>query len=57
MNFLIYHSGFVSTVAEKAYDPTAKRDGIDTLIRSLVENGVKPGSERLSPSSAAPGAS
>jgi predicted TIM-barrel fold metal-dependent hydrolase len=38
------HSGFVSTVREQAYDHDAKRDGIDTLIRSLVDNGVKPGS-------------
>ena len=42
--FLIYHSGFVSTVAEQAYDHAAKRDGIDTLIRSLVENDIKPNS-------------
>jgi predicted TIM-barrel fold metal-dependent hydrolase len=44
VKFLIYHSGFVSTVPEQAYDHAAKRDGIDTLIRSLVENDVKPGS-------------
>jgi uncharacterized protein len=42
--FLIYHSGFVSTVAEQPYDHAAKRDGIDTLIRSLVENEIKPNS-------------
>jgi predicted TIM-barrel fold metal-dependent hydrolase len=33
----------VSTVREQAYDHAAKRDGIDTLIHSLVENAVKPG--------------
>ncbi len=44
VNFLIYHSGFVSRVPELPYDHAAKRDGIDTLIHSLVENGVKPGS-------------
>jgi predicted TIM-barrel fold metal-dependent hydrolase len=44
VKFLIYHSGFVSTVREQAYDHDAKRDGIDTLIRSLLDNGVKPGS-------------
>ena len=43
VKFLIYHSGFVTTVREEAYDPAAKRDGIDTLIRSLAESGVKPG--------------
>jgi hypothetical protein len=30
--------------ARGAYDPAARRDGIDTLIRSLVENEVAPGS-------------
>jgi uncharacterized protein len=44
VNFLIYHSGFVSTVREEPYDPAANRDGIDTLIRSLIKNQVKPGS-------------
>ena len=43
MKFVIYHSGFVSTVREQPYDPGAKRDGIDTLVRSLLDNGVKPG--------------
>ncbi len=44
VKFLIYHSGFVSTVREQPYDHGARRDGIDTLIRSLLDNGVKPGS-------------
>jgi hypothetical protein len=44
VKFLIYHSGFVTSVREQAYDRGAKRDGVDTLIRSLVESGVKPGS-------------
>ena len=44
VSFLIYHSGFVSGVNESAYDHAARRDGIDTLIRSLVDNDVKPGS-------------
>ena len=42
VKFLIYHSGFVTDVKEQAYDPAAKRDGIDTLIRSLADNGVAP---------------
>ena len=44
VKFLIYHSGFVSSVKEGPYDSSPGRDGIDTLIRSLQENGVKPGS-------------
>jgi len=43
VNFLIYHSGFVPDKPEGAYD--AKRaDGIDALVTSLLENGIKPGS-------------
>jgi uncharacterized protein len=42
--FLIYHSGFVTGVPERAFTGRGADDGIDTLIRSLVENGVKPGS-------------
>jgi predicted TIM-barrel fold metal-dependent hydrolase len=44
VSFLIYHSGFVTEVEEKPYGENAKGDGIDTLIRSLEENGIKPGS-------------
>ena len=44
VNFLIYHSGFVTGVREQAYDPSGRRDGIDTLVTSLIKNGVKPGS-------------
>jgi predicted TIM-barrel fold metal-dependent hydrolase len=44
VKFLVYHSGFVTSVKEGPYDPAARRDGIDTLIRSLIENDVKPGS-------------
>ena len=43
MNFLIYHSGFVADKPEGPYDPT-RFDGIDALITSLQQNGVKPGS-------------
>ena len=41
VKFLIYHSGFVTSVKEGPY---GQRDGVDTLIRSLRDNGVKPGS-------------
>jgi uncharacterized protein len=41
MNFLIYHSGFVSTKAEGPYD-AQRTDGIDALITSLQKAGVKP---------------
>ena len=41
VKFLVYHSGFVTSVKEGPY---GQKDGIDTLIRSLIENDVKPGS-------------
>jgi len=44
VNFLVYHSGFVTSVPEQPYDESGRRDGIDTLVSSLVKNGVKPGS-------------
>jgi predicted TIM-barrel fold metal-dependent hydrolase len=44
VNFLVYHSGFVTSVAEQPYDESGRRDGIDTLVSSLIKNGVKPGS-------------
>jgi predicted TIM-barrel fold metal-dependent hydrolase len=44
VDFIIYHSGYVPGNAELPYDAAAKRDGIDTLIRSLVENEVPPNS-------------
>jgi predicted TIM-barrel fold metal-dependent hydrolase len=44
VSFLIYHSGFVTGVPERAYQERSASDGIDTLIRSLVENGVEPNS-------------
>src|SRR5436190_7020134 len=42
VNFLIYHSGFVTGVPEGPYQPGG--DGIDTLILSLQKNQIKPGS-------------
>jgi uncharacterized protein len=43
VSFLVYHSGFVAEVEEKAYGQNAGGDGIDTLIRSLEESGIEPG--------------
>jgi predicted TIM-barrel fold metal-dependent hydrolase len=43
VNFLIYHSGFVTQKKEGPYDPK-RNDGIDALVTSLLDNGIKPGS-------------
>jgi hypothetical protein len=42
--FLVYHSGFVTGVPERAFEGRGAGDGIDTLIQSLIENGVAPNS-------------
>ena len=42
VNFLIYHSGFVAEKREGPYDP-ARTDGIDSLVTSVREAGIKPG--------------
>ena len=42
VNFLIYHSGFVTSQKEGPHDP-ARKDGIDALVTSLADNNVKPG--------------
>ncbi|MEJ8568517.1 amidohydrolase family protein [Elongatibacter sediminis] len=43
VNFLIYHSGYVPGQPEGPYDP-ARNEGVDSLIRSVIENGVAPNS-------------
>jgi predicted TIM-barrel fold metal-dependent hydrolase len=43
VNFLVYHSGFVAGQPEGRYD-TGRTEGIDALVTSLRENGVRPGS-------------
>lgn len=43
VNFLIYHSGFVTGSPEGPHDPK-RTDGVDALVTSLMENGVGPGS-------------
>jgi predicted TIM-barrel fold metal-dependent hydrolase len=42
VSFLVYHSGFVAGVPERAYSGRGAADGIDTLVRSLVDNAVQP---------------
>ncbi len=44
MNFIVYHSGFVANVEEQAFAEGAGRDGIDTLIQSVIDNDVTPNS-------------
>ena len=39
VNFLIYHSGFIPGAPEGSYDPK-RGEGVDSLIKSVLENGV-----------------
>lgn len=41
MNFIVYHSGFVPGVREQEFAEDEGRDGIDTLIQSLLDNGIQ----------------
>jgi predicted TIM-barrel fold metal-dependent hydrolase len=43
VNFLVYHSGYVQGQAEGPFDPR-RDEGIDSLVKSLVENDVPPNS-------------
>ncbi|MCC2682993.1 MAG: amidohydrolase 2 [Nitrosospira multiformis] len=42
--FLVYHSGFVTSVPEGPFQGPGADDGVDTLIRSLIDNDVPPNS-------------
>ena len=44
VDFLIYHSGFVPGKAEGPYVGEGSGDGIDTLVKSLIDNDVAPNS-------------
>lgn len=44
VDFLIYHSGFVPGKPEGPYGEGERSDGIDSLVRSLKDNGVAPNS-------------
>jgi hypothetical protein len=41
VNFVVYHSGWFPGTREGAYNP-ASTLGVDVLIKSLADNGVKP---------------
>ena len=42
VNFIIYHSGFETGHREGPYDPASAGRGVDTLVKSLEDNGVGP---------------
>jgi predicted TIM-barrel fold metal-dependent hydrolase len=44
MSFIVYHSGYVAGRKETAFDPASATDGVDTLIKSLIDNDISPNS-------------
>ncbi len=43
VSFIVYHSGFETDRREEAYDPKNAERGIDSLVKSLQDNGIGPG--------------
>jgi uncharacterized protein len=44
VNFIIYHSGFETDHRESPFDPAQATHGVDTLIKSMLDNGIAPNS-------------
>jgi predicted TIM-barrel fold metal-dependent hydrolase len=44
VSFIIYHSGFEPKRKEGPYDPAKASGGVDSLIKSLQDNGIAPNS-------------
>jgi len=43
VTFIVYHSGYQTATRERAFDARAARDGIDSLVRTVLENEIAPG--------------
>ncbi len=44
MNFIVYHSGFEVDRPEGPYDPARAERGVDSLIKSVLDNEIAPNS-------------
>lgn len=44
VNFIIYHAGYDPGVTEAAFDPKGEKAGVDSLVKSMLDNGVTPNS-------------
>jgi predicted TIM-barrel fold metal-dependent hydrolase len=44
MTFMLYHSGYDMSLTEGPYNPANAGAGVDALVKSLLDNGVKPNS-------------
>jgi predicted TIM-barrel fold metal-dependent hydrolase len=43
INFIIYHSGYDPKIPEQEFVPGKHELGVDSLIQSVIDNGIKPG--------------
>lgn len=43
MNFVVYHCGFEVAASEGPYTETTRNVGVNRLISSLIDNGIRPG--------------
>lgn len=44
VNFIVYHSGFDPAVEETEYTENSQKPGIDSLVRSVLDNQISPNS-------------
>ena len=44
VNFIVYHSGYIPKVKEGPYNAGKADEGVNAFIKSLEDNGIKPGS-------------
>ena len=44
VNFVVYHSGYDTRVPEGPYYPAAPDQGVNSLIKTLLDNGIAPNS-------------
>lgn len=44
ITFIIYHSGYDPAFTEGPFVPGSGKGGIDSLVQSLLDNGIRPGS-------------
>ncbi len=44
LRFIVYHSGYIPRLKEGPYDPAKAEEGVNSLIKSLEDHGIRPGS-------------
>lgn len=44
VDFIVYHSGFDPALPEGPFAPGQRRDGVDSLVQSLLDNNIPPNS-------------